>query len=238
MKIVRARVEGFRSIGILEIDFDGLTALVGSGGVGKSAFLRAVNWFFEGGDLDAEDLHRPLIDEEPAERVMVAITFADLNDLDRRVLGRYASEEPTTLTRSWQRGERASLLSGTALAFGPFDPIREADSAAELNGNERAVAEADAKDAATQNQRLLTLCGEDPAEWPEQMTRPASANFADDLETYLEEEWDEMNVRLQGVAAELAMEGKSAAVYHQAAVECDDVPPLLTDILSRVRDLA
>lgn len=133
MKIVRARVEGFRSIAALEIDFDGLTALVGSGGVGKSAFLRAVNWFFEGGNLDPEDLHRPLSgDEDLAERVMVAITFADLNDLDRRVLGRYASEEPTTLTRSWQRGEPASLLSGSALAFQPFDPIREAESAAEL----------------------------------------------------------------------------------------------------------
>lgn len=56
MRIVSARVEGFRSIAALETDFDGLTALVGSGGVGKSAFLRAVNWFFEGGGLDSEDL--------------------------------------------------------------------------------------------------------------------------------------------------------------------------------------
>jgi putative ATP-dependent endonuclease of the OLD family len=133
MRIVSARVEGFRSIAALEIDFDGLTALVGSGGVGKSAFLRAVNWFFEGGGLESEDLHRPLSDDETAaERVIVAITFADLNDLDRNVLGRYASEEPTTLTRSWKLSERSSLLSGTALAFPPFDPVREVDSAAEL----------------------------------------------------------------------------------------------------------
>lgn len=52
MRISKVRVEGYRCVEDVAIDFDDLTALVGSGGVGKSAFLRAMEWFFDDTPLD------------------------------------------------------------------------------------------------------------------------------------------------------------------------------------------
>jgi putative ATP-dependent endonuclease of OLD family len=130
MRIASARVQGYRSIADLTIDFNDLTALVGAGGVGKSALLRAIRWFFEGGTLDEDDLHLPLGNgDDAAGRIIVTVTFADLNDLDRGVLKQYASEDPTTLTRSW-RPEEKDKLSGTALVFPDFDPVRDEQASA------------------------------------------------------------------------------------------------------------
>lgn len=52
MRISQVRVQGYRCIEDLTIDFDELTALIGTGGVGKSAFLRALEWFFDDTSLD------------------------------------------------------------------------------------------------------------------------------------------------------------------------------------------
>jgi putative ATP-dependent endonuclease of OLD family len=59
MRISKVRVQGYRCIEDASIDFDDLTALIGAGGVGKSAFLRAIEWFFDDTTLDEEDLHLP-----------------------------------------------------------------------------------------------------------------------------------------------------------------------------------
>lgn len=129
MKLSEVHVQGYRCVADLRLSFDELTALVGSGGVGKSAFLRAIRWFFEGGELEEDDLHRQIGGTSPAPKVIVAVTFSDLNDGDRRALGRYASGASTTLTRSWN-SEGGNKLSGTALVFAGFDFVRSGDGAA------------------------------------------------------------------------------------------------------------
>ena len=59
MRISSAHIQGFRCLADLEVAFGDLTAFVGSGGVGKSTILNALDWFFHGGDLSSRDLHRP-----------------------------------------------------------------------------------------------------------------------------------------------------------------------------------
>ena len=131
MRISTVHVRGYRCIADLEVTFNDLTALVGSGGVGKSAFLRAIEWFFEGGDLDPADLHRPADrDGEPVAEAIVAVTFVELNDADREVLGKYAEGEASTLTRSWNP-EDGTKLSGTALVFADFSGVRAGEGANE-----------------------------------------------------------------------------------------------------------
>ncbi len=129
MKIASARIQGFRAIADLELDFDDLTAFVGTGGVGKSAILNALDWFFRGGPLEERDLHVPAGAEEPAEFVMVAITFGAFNQADREALGRYGTGATTTLTRTWSiSGE--DKLSGNALINPEFEAIRSSGKGA------------------------------------------------------------------------------------------------------------
>jgi putative ATP-dependent endonuclease of the OLD family len=140
MRISSARIQGYRCIADLEVAFGDLTAFVGSGGVGKSTILNALDWFFHGGDLAERDLHRPTNANEPVADVAVAVTFSDLNGGDRTALGRYVDGNTTTLTRTWSEGD-AEKLSGNALVLPEFELVREADGAMELRNRYRELHE-------------------------------------------------------------------------------------------------
>jgi hypothetical protein len=132
VRISKIRIQGFRCLADLSVDFDHLTALVGSGGVGKSTVLNALDWFFHGGSLDERDCHRSAEeDAEPVEEVMVAITFGDLTAADKEVLSDYVDGTTSTLTRSWSEAD-GEKLSGTALAFPGFQELRKIDGAREF----------------------------------------------------------------------------------------------------------
>lgn len=140
MRISSARIRGYRCVADLEVVFGDLTAFVGSGGVGKSTILNALDWFFHGGALAERDLHRPANAGEPVADLAVAVTFSNLNDGDRTALGRYVDGNTTTLTRTWSEGE-AEKLSGNALVLPEFEQVREADGAMELRGRYRELYE-------------------------------------------------------------------------------------------------
>jgi hypothetical protein len=124
MKLATAHVQGYRCIRDEVLRFGDLTALVGSGGVGKSAFLRAIDWCINELPPEEEDLHR---DQNgcAAEKIVVTLTFDHLGSADREVLGRYGAGETTTIVRSWCPGEEAKL-SGSAYFFAGFDEARKA----------------------------------------------------------------------------------------------------------------
>lgn len=140
MRISSARIQGYRCIADLEVAFEDLTAFVGSGGVGKSTILNALDWFFHGGDLAERDLHRAADAGEPVGDVAVAVTFSDLNEGDRAALGRYVDGGITTLTRTWSETD-GEKLSGNALVLPEFEHVREADGAMELRGRYRELHE-------------------------------------------------------------------------------------------------
>ena len=145
MKLASAHICGFRSAADVSVDFDDLTALVGSGGAGKSTILNALDWFFNGGGLAERDLHRALETEQPAGEVIVAATFSALTPADRDALGRYVVGDTTTLTRSWNP-EDGEKLSGNALVFPEFEEIRKIEKAVELRQAYRALHEANAEE--------------------------------------------------------------------------------------------
>jgi putative ATP-dependent endonuclease of OLD family len=132
MRISKVRVQGYRCIEDLSISFDDLTALIGTGGVGKSAFLRALEWFFDDTHLDEEDLFLSYGDDPVrAEELIVTVSFDLLGAADKEILGRYGGGETTTFTRIGRPGEK-SKLSGTALRCPDFAEIR-----AEVDGRKR-----------------------------------------------------------------------------------------------------
>lgn len=136
MRIVKAEIQGYRCISNLTVEFDILTAIVGSGGVGKSTILNALDWFFRGGELEERDLHFVGVGDEQVGEIFVAVTFADLSDRDREVLGAYVEGGTTTLTRTWSE-DAGQKLSGNALVFEPFDEIRAAEKVADLRSGYR-----------------------------------------------------------------------------------------------------
>ena len=127
MRLAAAHVQGYRCVRDEVIHFGDLTALVGSGGVGKSAFLRAIDWCINELAPDEADLHRDP-EGNAAEAIVVTLTLDSLEQADRDVLGRYGAGETTTIVRSWRPGEGAKL-SGYAHFFPGFDEARRAKGA-------------------------------------------------------------------------------------------------------------
>ncbi|MDL4820785.1 AAA family ATPase [Actinomadura opuntiae] len=140
MRIQRVAIKNYRCLRDVDIRFDGITTFIGPNGVGKSAVLRALDWFFNGTaqTLTEEDVWAGAEDRQ----ISVEVEFGDLTDLDRAHLGKYAagSAETVRLWRRWEDG--TDKLSGHALAYPPFDEIRRATGAMEQRRRYKALCEA------------------------------------------------------------------------------------------------
>ena len=132
MQIRRARIENFRSIDVLDCEFDEVTTLIGPNGAGKSNLLRALDSFFNGvkDSLSDEDVFQGAGGNG---RIRVRVDFDQLTSGDREALGqRYCRDESVTTFstwRTWERGE--DKITAKALAFEPFEEIRRATTASE-----------------------------------------------------------------------------------------------------------
>lgn len=127
MRIRRARIEGFRCLDDVEVRFDSVTRIIGPNGVGKSSILRALDWFFNGGDLDETDI----CVRSSSGRVRVEVEFGDLTIRDREALGRYAPTSATAVVLWKTLNEGRTSVSGNARIFPGFEPIRVAVGAME-----------------------------------------------------------------------------------------------------------
>jgi putative ATP-dependent endonuclease of OLD family len=140
MRLMKARVEGYRCVKDETIDLGSLTALVGSGGVGKSALLRAIDWCVNERPCEDEDLYRDS-EGNAAERIVVTLHFSELGATEEQALGRYATGDRTTIARIWVPGEPA-VLSGSAYFYPPFDAVR-AEKGAKRTAAYKALFEAE-----------------------------------------------------------------------------------------------
>lgn len=124
MRILRAKVTNFRLLREVEVHFDSITTLIGANGAGKSSILRALEWFFNGskaGDLTDDDCSFGATDQT----IEVEVTFGELTDSDRVVLGKYAPPESTTFT-AWKKRtpEGHEYLSANAKGLPEFSEIK------------------------------------------------------------------------------------------------------------------
>ncbi len=100
MKLAKVRIRSYRCLKDLEVSLDDYTALIGPNGSGKSSVLYALDWFLNGGTLTEEDLHR-IAGSSVATDIDVAVTFADLEPEDRRVLESYGRGTLAYFRRTW-----------------------------------------------------------------------------------------------------------------------------------------
>ncbi|MFE2279569.1 ATP-dependent endonuclease [Streptomyces sp. NPDC059454] len=142
MKIKRVHIENFCCLRSLDVSFDSVTSLIGPTGVGKSTVLRALDWFFngeKGGTLGEEDVHSAA----ETKRIRVEVEFNGLTASDRAALGHYAPDGLETLSiwRTWENGE--DRITGKALAYPPFERIREGAGSREKTAAYKALREQD-----------------------------------------------------------------------------------------------
>lgn len=127
MQIQSVHIRNYRSLQDIRLELTDITVLLGSNGTGKSSILHALNWFFNGGDLEVEDITAGL----GSQTVSVEVIFTQLDELDRESLGKYGTGESAAFTRTWHP-ESGDKLTGRARAYTDFESIRSIDGAREL----------------------------------------------------------------------------------------------------------
>lgn len=135
MRLSHVHVQNFRSIRDETLELDDLTVLVGANGAGKSAFLRALNYFYQGpAGITREDFYN----RETGEPVEITATYGALSDSEREAFERYVHADTlsVTLRIAWllpQGGGEGTLHSsyhGYIRRHQPFDAAREPGSSA------------------------------------------------------------------------------------------------------------
>ena len=127
MRLQSVHIRNYRSLQDVQLELTNLTILLGSNGTGKSSILSALNWFFNGGDLETDDITAGLGDKT----ISVEVTFAQLDELDCESLAKYGTGETAVFTRTWHP-ESGVKLTGRAQAYGDFESIRSLTNATEL----------------------------------------------------------------------------------------------------------
>lgn len=125
MRISRVEIQNFRAVRHFDQEFGSLTAFIGYNGGGKSAILRAIDWFFSGSPLEDADFYLPAgSNAQRAEQVRVQITFSHLTENDRKVFGPYGLGDEMRLTREADIHGKTKLF-GRPLSCPEFEPVRE-----------------------------------------------------------------------------------------------------------------
>ena len=116
------RVKNYRSIKDATLTLGNLTALVGRNGAGKSNFLNALELFFDqsrkpdGDDFFNRDVSQP---------IEVEVTFAELDDAQRRRYGVYVNNGALTVARVLVFGDKQARYYGSVLQHPKFAEIRQ-----------------------------------------------------------------------------------------------------------------
>ena len=129
MRIEQVEIRNFRTIYNAKIDFTNITTFIGPNGVGKSTVLFALDWFFngKGDDLTDEDATYG----HTSEPIEVRVTFSQLNDNDRKALGKYAPSGTSTFSAWKVRKDNREFLSANIKGNAKFTGVKQTSKAAD-----------------------------------------------------------------------------------------------------------
>ncbi|MGA2465648.1 MAG: ATP-dependent endonuclease [Thermodesulfobacteriota bacterium] len=128
MIIESMHVKNFRSILEETLNFEGLTALVGANGSGKSTFLRALELFYSTSPkFDMEDFYN----SETGSEASIAVTYKELSEAAKDRFRSYMQGDKLTVERvfSWDGSKAGTKLHGSKLQNPDLQAARDAGSA-------------------------------------------------------------------------------------------------------------
>lgn len=128
MIIREIRVQNFRCIKDATLPCEQLTALVGPNGVGKSAFLRALNLFYTlGADYTEEDFY----DYDTENPIRVTVTFGELTPEEEELFRPYIDGDTLTVEKelTYPRGRGSEKYHGSRLQNPDFAEVRSISQA-------------------------------------------------------------------------------------------------------------
>ena len=104
------RVQNFRSLRDAQIDFNELTALIGSNGAGKSSFLRSLDLFYTANaSYSEEDFYNRNTNEE----ISVQVEFTNLGEDAKEKFSPYTGGETLTVEKLMEHPSLANTHSNT-----------------------------------------------------------------------------------------------------------------------------
>lgn len=146
MRICKAHIRSYRCIRDLVLGVSDYTVMVGPNGSGKSCVLYALEWFFNGGPLSADDLFCTSCEpvnhdsDEPAT-IDVEVTFSHLTDQDKSVLEKYGRGETARFRRSWSSADGKEKMVGNSSQGPGFAEVRTLSRVTEMRPLFRALRE-------------------------------------------------------------------------------------------------
>ncbi|MCZ4614512.1 ATP-dependent nuclease [Rhodococcus qingshengii] len=139
MRVARVVVKNFRSLKDIDICVDDYTALIGPNGAGKSSVLYALDWFFKGGGLTVDDVHRSSglgaaerAQDDDDRFISVAVTFNCLSPVDKERLGKYGMGSEAVFRRTWMASNSREKIIGNALQGPGFSAVRDSKKVGEF----------------------------------------------------------------------------------------------------------
>jgi putative ATP-dependent endonuclease of the OLD family len=130
MILRRARVQNFRAIRDLEVEFGPHTAMLGGNGAGKSTILRAIDRFYaSNSNVDSDDFFGRQTDVP----IRITLTFADFSTDEIERFGNRIENGEMSVTRVFEYGavKNSGRYYGIARQYPPFTEIRAIASAVE-----------------------------------------------------------------------------------------------------------
>ena len=146
VRIKSMRVENFRSVKSATLKLDGLTALVGANGAGKTTFLHALLVFQDKQKVDAEDFYN----RDTARDIEIAVTFTGLSGAALKKFAKYTQNgelEVVRVCRHSDNGTIASTLHGSSPRNPAFAAARSAGTAPEALREYKKLRESNEYDA-------------------------------------------------------------------------------------------
>lgn len=123
MIIKRIEIENFRSLEKVKVDCEGLVALVGRNGSGKSSVLYALDVFY---DMSASITIEDFYNRDTEREISIRVTYAHLNQDELEEFKSYIQDEKLIVTKKIEQTERGitQRYFGAAMQIPEFAELR------------------------------------------------------------------------------------------------------------------